>query len=77
MILGIISVTVGWLCFGPIPGIASIILGAVALSQIKKTPELVGGKQMAWVGVITGSVTVLLYIGIMIFYVFIIVAANA
>jgi len=76
MILGIISVTVGWLCFGPIPGIAAIILGGVALSQIKKTPERVGGKQMAWIGVITGSVTVLLYIGIMIFYVFVIVAAN-
>ena len=77
MILGIISVTVGWLCFGPIPGIASIILGAVALSQMKKTPERVGGKQMAWTGIITGGVTVLLYIGIMIFYVFVIVAANA
>jgi hypothetical protein len=76
MVLGIISVTIGWLCFGPIPGIAAIILGAVTLSQIKKTPERVGGKQMAWIGVITGSVTVLLYIGLMIFYVFVIVAGN-
>jgi hypothetical protein len=76
MVLGIISVTVGWLCFGPLPGVAAIILGAVALSQIKKTPEHVGGKQMAWTGIITGSVTVLLYIGILIFYVFVIVAAN-
>ena len=76
MILGIISVTVGWLCFGPIPGIASIILGCVALSQIKKTPERVSGKQMAWIGIVTGGVTVLLYIGIMIFYVFVIVAGN-
>jgi hypothetical protein len=76
MILGLISVTVGWLCFGPIPGIASIILGAVALSQIKKMPERVGGKQMAWTGIITGGITILLYIGIMIFYVFVIVAGN-
>jgi hypothetical protein len=76
MVLGIVSVTVGWLCFGPIPGIASIILGGVALSQMKKTPERVGGKQMAWIGVITGSVTVLLYAGLMIFYIVVAIAAN-
>ena len=77
MVLGIVSVTVGWICFGPIPGIASIILGVVALSQIKKTPDRTGGKQMAWIGVATGSVTVLIYVGIMIFYVVMIIAANA
>ena len=77
MILGLISVTVGWLCFGPIPGIASIILGAVALSQIKKNPDRVTGTSMAWTGIITGSITVLLYIGVMIFYIVIIVLANA
>jgi len=77
MVLGIISVTVGWLCFGPIPVIASIILGAVALSQIKKTPDLVAGKQMAWTGIITGSITILLYLGVMIFYIFVIVMSNA
>lgn len=76
MVLGIISVTVGWLCYGPIPGIASIILGGVALSQMKKTPERVGGKQMAWIGVITGSVNVLLYAGLMIFYIVLAIAAN-
>ena len=77
MILGIISITVGWLCFGPFPGVASIILGAVALSQIKKTPDRVGGKQMAVTGIITGSITVLLWIGLMIFYIFIGILANA
>lgn len=73
MILGIISVTIGWLCMGPLFAIAAIVMGAVSLSQIKKTPERVGGKQMAWIGVITGSVAV---IGIIIFYVFVIVAGN-
>lgn len=76
MILGIISITIGWLCYGPIPGIAAIILGAVALSQIKKTPERVGGKQMAWTGVITGSLTILLYAGLIIFYIVLAIAAN-
>ncbi|HYN00669.1 MAG TPA: DUF4190 domain-containing protein [Aestuariivirgaceae bacterium] len=73
MILGIISVTVGWLCLGPLFAIAAIVLGAVALSQIKKTPERVGGKQMAWIGVVTGSLALL---GIIILYVFVIIASN-
>ena len=76
MILGIISVTVGWLCMGPIPGVAAIILGAVTLSQIKKAPDRVGGKQMAWIGVVTGSLTVLIYAGLMIFYIVVAIAAN-
>lgn len=76
MILGIISITIGWLCFGPISAIASIILGGVALSQIKKTPDLVGGKQMAVTGVITGSLALVVWIGLMIFYIFIGVLAN-
>lgn len=77
MVIGIISVSVGWLCLGPIPGVAAIIMGAVALSQIKKTPDRVGGKPMAVVGVVTGSVTVLIYAGIMIFYLVVLIAANS
>ena len=77
MVIGIISVSVGWLCLGPIPGIAAIVMGAVALSQIKKTPDRVGGKPMAVVGVVTGSVTVLVYAGIMIFYFVVLMAANS
>jgi hypothetical protein len=77
MVIGIVGVTVGWLCLGPIPGIAAIIMGAVAISQIKKTPDRVGGKPMAVVGVVTGSVTVLIYAGIMIFYIVVLIAANS
>jgi hypothetical protein len=77
MVIGIISVTIGWLCLGPIPGIVAIILGGVSLSQIKKTPERVGGKQSAWVGIITGSITVLIYVGIMILYIVVLIVANA
>jgi hypothetical protein len=77
MVLGIVSVTVGWICFGPKPGIAAIILGAVALSQIKKNPERVTGRQFAWVGVITGSLTLVIYAGVMVVYIIIaIVTAN-
>ena len=73
MILGIISITIGWLCMGPLLAIAAIVTGAVALSQIKNTPERVGGKQMAVTGVVTGSLALF---GIMIFYVFVLVAGN-
>jgi hypothetical protein len=77
MILGIISVTVGWMCFGPIPGIAAIVLGAAALSQIKKNPDRVSGKQFAWVGVITGGLTVVIYVVVMIFYVILMIIGAA
>ena len=79
MVIGIISVTVGWMCFGPIPAIAAIIMGGVALSQIKKDPERVGGRQFALVGVITGGLTVIIYVGILVVYAFlaIIAAANS
>jgi hypothetical protein len=77
MVVGIIGVTVGWLCFGPIPGIAAIIMGAVALSQIKKNPDQVTGRQFALTGVITGSLTVIFYLGVLVVYVIIaIMGAN-
>jgi len=60
---------VGWMCFGPIPAIAAIILGAVSLSQIKKNPERVTGKQFAWVGVITGILSLVMFAGVMVFYI--------
>lgn len=74
MVIGIISITVGWLCLGPVPAVVAIILGGIALSQIKKSPDRVAGKQAAWVGIITGGVTVVIYIGIMIIYLVAIIA---
>ena len=68
MITGIIGIVIGWMCFGPVLGIVAIVLGAVALSQIKKSPERVGGKQLAWVGVVTGSLSLFFYLGLMLIY---------
>ena len=65
MIVGIASIC----CLGPIPAIVAIILGAVALSQMKKDPERVGGRQAALTGIITGGLTVILYGGLMIIYI--------
>lgn len=59
MITGIVGLVLG--CFGPIPGIVGLILGLMALQQIKKSPQTTGGKPMAIIGVITGSLTILFY----------------
>jgi hypothetical protein len=76
MVLGIISITVGWICFGPIPAIAAIILGFVSLSQIKKDPERVTGRQFALIGVITGGLTLVIYAGVMVLYFIALISAN-
>jgi uncharacterized protein DUF4190 len=72
MIVGILSV----LCLGPIPAIFAIGLGGMSLSQINKEPARVGGKQMAWAGIITGGVSIVIYGALIILYI-IVIAANA
>jgi hypothetical protein len=42
-------------CFGPLPAMAAIVLGSLALIQIKKSPEATGGKPLAITGIVTGS----------------------
>jgi hypothetical protein len=61
MITGIIGLVVGTFCLGPVPGIVALALGLIALSQIKKYPEKIGGKPFAIVGVVLGSVSILFY----------------
>ena len=52
MILGLVSITVGWCCyFGILTAPTSIIMGAIALSQIKNDPSKYGGKPLAIIGV--------------------------
>jgi hypothetical protein len=49
-------------CFGPIPGIVAVVLGLVALSQIKKSPEKFSGRPFAMAGVIIGGITIAFYL---------------
>ena len=73
MIIGIASIA----CLGPIPGIVAIVLGAMTLSQIKKNPDAVAGKQQAMTGIITGSLAILIYgVGFVIYILFVIAMAN-
>lgn len=57
MITGIAGIVLAG-CFGPLPGIAALIMGLVALSQIKKAPHQVGGKSYATAGVILGAINI-------------------
>lgn len=67
MITGIAGVVLGG-CLGPLPGIAGLVMGLMALSQIKKTPEKVGGKPFATAGVIIGALTVLFYLLLLLWF---------
>ncbi len=69
LIFGLISVTFGWICGGPIFGVLAVVLGAVALLQIKKTPQQHSGKAMAVVGLITGGIALLVYLAIIAFWI--------
>ena len=70
MIVGILSLFLGMFCLGPIPGIAALILGLVALSQIKKAPDRNGGKPFAIVGIVTGSISLVVFAAWLLFMIF-------
>src|SRR4030095_1377895 len=65
MIVGILGMVFGVLCFGPVIGIVALVLGIIALVQNKKTPQYVGGKTFAIIGIITGGLSLLIYSGLM------------
>ena len=65
LILGIIGITFGWICGGPFFALFAVVLGVVALFQIKKDPLKHGGKPMALIGLILGALVLLIYLVIM------------
>ena len=67
MVVGIVGLVAGG-CFGPIPGIVALALGLTALSQIKKSPDQVGGKPYATAGVIIGAISIAFYLLIIIWF---------
>ena len=67
MITGISGVVLGG-CLGPLPGIAALIMGLIALSQIKKTPDKVGGKPFATAGVVIGAISIAFFLVMLIWF---------
>lgn len=56
LVLGIVSMTIGWCCyFGVLTSPVAIGLGIFALYQIKNDPSKYGGKPLAIGGIIAGS----------------------
>lgn len=65
LILGIIGITIGWICGGPFFALFALVMGIVALFQIKKDPVRYGGKPIALIGVALGAIVLAIYIVIM------------
>jgi hypothetical protein len=60
MLTGILGLVLG--CLGPLPGVAAVVLGWLALSQLKRTPETgSSGKTMAIIGIVSGALTIAFY----------------
>jgi len=56
LVCGIISITLGWCCsFGILTAPIALVMGIIALVQIKNEPAKYGGKGMAIGGVVTGA----------------------
>lgn len=69
LILGISSITLGLCCyFGILTGPIAVILGIVALVQIKNDPAKYAGKGMAIGGIVTGGLYFVVLALIILFY---------
>jgi len=56
------------LCLGPLTGPTAIVAGLIARAQVQRKPNLVGGRGMATVGIALGILTVLLSIGLLVYW---------
>ena len=77
LVFGIISVTFGWICGGPVFGLLAVILGIVALSQIKKNPKQNTGKPLAVGGLITGGIALLINLAFIAFWIVMLIIGAA
>jgi hypothetical protein len=69
MVLGICSMTIGWCCYlGVVTGPIAVVLGIIALNQIKSDPTKYSGKGMAIAGIITGGLYFVLLALIILIY---------
>jgi hypothetical protein len=69
MVLGIVSITIGWCCsFGILTSPIALVMGIVALVQIKNDPVKNGGKGFAIGGIIMGALYIAVFIVIILLY---------
>ena len=69
MVLGIVSITIGWCCsFGILTSPIALVMGIVALVQIKNDPLKNGGKGFAIGGIIMGALYIAVFVAIILIY---------
>jgi hypothetical protein len=69
LVLGIISVTLGWCCsFGLLTAPVAIALGIAALVQIKNNPSRYTGKGLAIGGIATGGLYIAFLLLLIVIY---------
>lgn len=67
--LGITSIVIGWCCsLGLLTAPVSIVLGVIALSQIKANPEAYSGRPLAIAGIALSSIFFALYVILILVY---------
>jgi Domain of unknown function (DUF4190)/GYF domain 2 len=67
LVMGILSVTVGLLCCGPLFNLLGIVFSLVALSQIKKSPDQQTGRGLAIAGLIMSILGLIAFLVIVAF----------
>jgi hypothetical protein len=77
LISGIVSITFGWICGGPVFAVLAVVLGAVALTQIKRNPQQYTGKPMALGGMILGGIVLLIYFAFIALWIVMMIIASA
>jgi hypothetical protein len=77
LVFGIASVTFGWVCMGWLLGLVAMILGFVALSQIKRNPSQYGGKPLAIGGVVTGAIAFAVHAMLFAFWIIMLIIGAA
>ena len=69
LVLGLVSVVLGWCCsFGLLTSPVAVVLGIVALVQIKNNPNQYTGKPLAIIGIVTGSLYLVVTIMLILLY---------
>jgi len=69
MVLGLVSITLGWCCsFGLLTAPLAIVLGIYALSQIKSDPNRYSGRPLAITGIVSGGLYFVLLAIIVLIY---------
>lgn len=60
LILGILGVMIGLVCWFPIPGIVAVILGIIALKQMRVVPNSTG-RGLAIAGIVMGGINLAIF----------------